>query len=167
VFIYLVSLTPILQSLSLTKTDAEAPRAARLLGISFANALTGWKFHGRHGTAILTGGVVASEYREAVEAVIEGFEDERVQAEEKRRSEAALNMWLRFARIFRIKQYLDETHGVVGEDTDGHDVDDEKADLQIGARDGDEGEDKSEEGDEGMESEEYDDDDMAGGFFPE
>ncbi|KAF4628956.1 hypothetical protein G7Y89_g9193 [Cudoniella acicularis] len=49
----------------------EASRAARLLGIDYADALIGFEFRGRHGTAVLKGVVVASGYREAVEAVIE------------------------------------------------------------------------------------------------
>lgn len=113
--------------------------------------MTGFKFQGRHGTAILQGCVVASEYREAVEAVIEGFQDERAQAEEDRRALAALRMWKRFLVYLRIKERVD-TYEVEGEDSN----DAADAELQVGDL----------EQDEGMESEEYDDD-GGGGFFPE
>jgi xeroderma pigmentosum group C-complementing protein len=131
----------------LTKTADEASRAARLLGIDYADALTGFEFRGRHGTAVLKGIVVASEYREAVEAIIEGFQDERAQAEEGRRSLAAVRMWKRFLVSLRIKERVD-TYEVEGEETN---------DPEFQAK----------ENDSGMDTEEYDDDDMAGGFFHE
>jgi xeroderma pigmentosum group C-complementing protein len=131
----------------LTNVDDEASRAARLLGIDYADALTGFEFRGRHGTAVLKGVVVASEYRDAVEAVIEGFQDERAQAEEERRALVALRMWKRFLVSLRIKERVD-TYEVEGEEANDPEF-------------------QAEENDSGMDTEEYDDDDMAGGFFPE
>jgi xeroderma pigmentosum group C-complementing protein len=95
--------------------DNEAARAARILGIDYAEALTGFEFRGRHGTAVLKGIVVATEYREAVEAVIEGFLDEKAQAEEDARTLAALKMWKRFLVGLRIKERVD-MYVVEGED---------------------------------------------------
>lgn len=134
----------------------DAARAARLLGIDYADAVTGFEFRGRHGTAVIKGVVIASEYEEAVEAIIEGFRYEERQAEEDRRSLAALRMWKRFMVGMRIKERVD-AYEVEGEE--------KPADAQ--------------EDDEGMQSEEYDmdeaggflpddgDDDGGGGFFPE
>lgn len=121
----------------------EASQAARLLGVDYSDALTGFEFRGRHGTAVLKGIVIATEYREAVEAVIEGFTDERAQAEEERRSLHALKMWKRFLVGLRIKKRVDayEIEGEEPEDIEG-DVED-------------------------ADSEEYIDDDEGGGFFPE
>ena len=130
----------------LTNADDEASRAARVLGIDYADALTGFEFRGRHGTAVLKGVVVAAEYGEAVEAVIEGFRDERAQEEEDRRALVAVRLWKRFLVSLRIKERVD-MYEVEGE---------ENGDPEI----------QDEENDSGMDTEEYDDDE-AGGFFPE
>jgi xeroderma pigmentosum group C-complementing protein len=135
----------------LTAIDNEAPRAARILGIDYADALTGFEFRGRHGTAVLKGIVVAVEYREAVEAVIEGFLDARAQAEEEARTIATLRMWKRFLIGLRIKERV-ATYEVEGEGDE--EVPEE---VQMSSQDDD---------DDGMESEEYIDD-GAGGFFLE
>jgi xeroderma pigmentosum group C-complementing protein len=136
------------------KLDDEASRAARLLGINYAAALTGFEFRGRHGTAILKGIVVATEYREAIEAIIEGFMDEKAQIEEEARMLASLKMWKRFLVGLRIKERVD-TYEVVGEDGGGDEKNQEE--LRNMQDDND---------DDGMESEEYIDD-GAGGFFLE
>lgn len=135
------------------KLDNEASRAARLLGIDYAAALTGFEFRGRHGTAILNGIVVAAEYREAIEAIIEAFMDEKAQIEEEARMLASLKMWKRLLVGLRIKERLD-TYEVVG--GDGGDEENQE-ELQNMQDDND---------DDGMESEEYVDD-GAGGFFLE
>jgi xeroderma pigmentosum group C-complementing protein len=108
--------------------------------------LTGFEFRGRHGTAVLKGVVVAVEYREAVEAVIEGFRDEQAQAEERRRTLNALRMWKRFLHSLRIKERVD-----------GYDVEGDEPDVV-----------QDDDDDEDVESdEEYIDDDGGGGFIPE
>jgi xeroderma pigmentosum group C-complementing protein len=135
--------------------DNEAARAARILGIDYAEALTGFEFRGRHGTAVLKGIVVATEYREAVEAVIEGFLDEKAQAEEDARTLAALKMWKRFLVGLRIKERVD-MYVVEGEDRKEA-VEEEMPNLYD--------EDDEDDG-EGMESEEYIED-GAGGFLLE
>lgn len=92
----------------------ETARAARIVGIDYADAVTGFSFKGRHGTAVTNGAVIAAEYREAVEEVIKAFEDERVQAEEERRSLAALKTWKRFLAGLRIRERI-EGYEVEGE----------------------------------------------------
>jgi xeroderma pigmentosum group C-complementing protein len=91
----------------------------------------------------LKGVVVAEEYREAVEAVIEGFRDERARVEEQMRSLAALRMWKRFLISLRIRERID-----------GYDIEGEEPDVvpQIDDDDG------------GMDSDEYVDD-GGGGFL--
>lgn len=86
-----------------------------------------------------------------MEAVIEGFQDERLREEEDVRMVAALRMWRRFLMALRIKERVD-AYEVEGE---------EMADTES---EGNEEEDDYH--DRGMESEEYLDD-GAGGFFPE
>ncbi|KFX89615.1 hypothetical protein V490_06912 [Pseudogymnoascus sp. VKM F-3557] len=124
----------------------DAARAARLLGISYSDAVTGFEFRGRQGTAVVKGVVIASEYQEAVEAVIQGFKDDEWHAKEERRTLAALRMWKRFMVGLRIKERVD-AYEIEGEEK-------EKVDEYI------------QDDDEGMQSEEYDMDE-AGGFFPE
>ncbi|OAF62082.2 hypothetical protein VC83_01612 [Pseudogymnoascus destructans] len=122
----------------------DAARAARLLGISYSDAVTGFEFRGRQGTAIIKGVVIASEYQEAVEAVVQGFKDDEWHAKEERRSMAALRMWKRFMVGLRIKERVD-AYEIEGEEKEDEYIQDD---------------------DEGMQSEEYDMDE-AGGFFPE
>jgi xeroderma pigmentosum group C-complementing protein len=93
---------------------------------------------------VLKGIVVAVEYREAVEAVIEGLHDEQARVDEKMRSHAALRMWKRFLVSLRIKERVD-----------GYEVDGEEPDLV-----------QENEDDSGMDSEEYIDDE-GGGFLIE
>lgn len=82
----------------------EAARAGKLLGIDYAEAVTGFQFKGRHGTASVNGIVASLEYREALETVISGFEDERVQAEQNQRTAEALGMWKQFLLKLRISE---------------------------------------------------------------
>jgi xeroderma pigmentosum group C-complementing protein len=130
--------------------DPESSRVARILGLDYADAVTGFEFRGRHGTAVIKGIVAAEEYRAAIEAVIEGFRDEEAEAEEQMRSLAALRMWKKFMVGLRIKERVDG-YVVEGEEADVAPVMDE---------------DDSRIDDSGMESEEYVDD-GGGGFFPE
>ena len=92
----------------------ETARAARIIGIDYADAITGFSFKGRHGTAVTNGAVVAAEYQEAVEEVIKAFEDERAQAEEEKRSLAAQRLWKRFLVGLRIKERI-ENYDIEGE----------------------------------------------------
>ena len=95
-------------------THPETARAAKILGIDYADAVTGFAFKGRQGTAIVSGAVVATQYREAVEEVINAFEDERTEAEEARRSAEALRMWRRLLAGLRIRKRI-EGYEVEGE----------------------------------------------------
>lgn len=90
----------------------DAARAAKLLRIDYAAAVTGFQFKGRQGTAVIQGIVVATEFREAVIAVINGFTYEKEEAEENRRTIEALRMWKRFLTglriVERVKGYAEE-----------------------------------------------------------
>lgn len=71
----------------------EASRAARILGIDYANAVTGFHFRGRHGTAITDGIVASVEFKEALIAVLQGLENEKHLAEREERIARVLAMW--------------------------------------------------------------------------
>lgn len=92
----------------------EAAKAAKIIGVDYADAVTGFSFKGRHGTAITNGAIVAIEYKEAVEAVILAFEDDRLRAEEERRSLEALRTWKRLLVGLRIRQRI-ESYDIEGE----------------------------------------------------
>lgn len=89
-----------------------AARAARIIGVDYAEAITGFKFQGRHGTAIVQGVVVAQEYAEAVEAVIDGLEYSVELVEEQNRTAEALRLWRRFFLGLKIVQRIQgQNHG--------------------------------------------------------
>jgi len=92
----------------------ETAKAAKIIGIDYADAITGFSFKGRHGTAITKGAVIASEYREAIEEVIRTFENDRARVEEERRSLEALRMWKRLLAGLRIRERI-EGYDIEGE----------------------------------------------------
>ena len=117
----------------------ETQRAARFLGVDYADAVTGFSFKGRHGTAIVNGAVVAIEHANAVQQLIIGFEDERAQEENAKRSLEALKMWKRFLAGLRIRERI-EGYDFVGDDGVTREV--------------------------GMEDDDLSDDEGGGGFLP-
>jgi xeroderma pigmentosum group C-complementing protein len=174
----------------------EASYAARLLGIDYADAVTGFEFRGRHGTAVLKGVVVAEEYKEAMEAVIDGLRDAVREAQEVERRKRALRMWRHFMIGLRVKERVDmlEVEGerdydaeraekAVREHHDGDVTEKRSLRERTGMRkvvEDSEDDNEDEEGggflpddrekdeDAGMESEEYDMDEFeGGGFVPE
>ncbi|KAJ5129635.1 uncharacterized protein N7515_005674 [Penicillium bovifimosum] len=116
----------------------EAVRAARILGIDYADAVIGFEFRGRRGTAVLGGIVIASEYHEALEEVLRGLEDERQLAALEARTAEALRFWRLFLVKLRIAERVKQYAG------------DEEQQPQV----------------EDIE-EEMDVEDAGGGFFPE
>ncbi|KAI9751673.1 MAG: hypothetical protein M1815_000975 [Lichina confinis] len=96
------------------KGDQEANMAARILGIDFADAVTGFEFRGRTGTPVIKGIVTASEYAAAIEAVIQGLREQEAEAEALESSIDCLRMWRRFLVALRIHKrvgkYYDDDH---------------------------------------------------------
>ncbi|CAO2656010.1 Nn.00g048130.m01.CDS01 [Neocucurbitaria sp. VM-36] len=121
-----------------------ASKAARMVGVDFADAVTGFSFKGRHGTAIVQGVVVASEYADAVKAVIDGMEYQQEEAEVAARKSESLRLWRRFFLGLRIAQRVNAIE-----------IDGEKGPV-IDVQDAINKEDK------GLVERE-----MAGGFFPD
>lgn len=102
---------------------ALAQQAARALNVDFADAVVGFKFQGRQGTAIIEGAVVPREYGDAVRAVIEGLEHQALEDASKSRSLAALRLWSRFLRGLRIAERVSAYgDGSTAEKIDGKDV---------------------------------------------
>ncbi|KAI0878699.1 Rad4-domain-containing protein [Hypoxylon argillaceum] len=86
--------------------DDFGARAAFILGIDYAPALTGFQFSGRKGTAVLRGVVVAAEHGEAVAAVIDAIKDQEVEIEMERRCRQVLRMWRLFLMNLRIRERI-------------------------------------------------------------
>lgn len=97
-----------------------ASHAAKILGVDYADAVTGFDFKGRHGTAVVRGAIVANEYLEALEEVLNGLENERLQAELEEKSAQALGMWKHFLLRLRITERV-KGYAVEGDEGDGHD----------------------------------------------
>lgn len=87
-------------------THKHAARAAFMVGVDYAPALTGFSFKGRHGTAVLNGVIVAEEFQEAIWLAIDGMEDVEQEMENERKSLAALNMWRRLLTGLRIRERI-------------------------------------------------------------
>ncbi|KAI4661035.1 uncharacterized protein J4E79_005603 [Alternaria viburni] len=121
-----------------------ASKAARIVGVDYADAVTGFSFKGRHGTAIVQGVVVAQEYADAVQAVIDGMEHQQEEAEAEARRVESLRLWRRFFLGLRIAQRVNAIE-IDGEKGPAIDVQDEisKEDRELAAQE------------------------MAGGFFPD
>lgn len=102
----------------------EAVRAARILGIDYADAVTGFEFRGRRGTAVLGGIVIAIEYQEALEEVMRGLEDERRHAALEARTAEALRLWRLFLMKLRIAERVKEYAGD-DEEQQPEDIEDE------------------------------------------
>ena len=117
-----------------------AAGAAKLLGIDYADAVTGFEFKGRTGTAVIKGVVIAAEFYEALIESIQGLQYAFEEEENTRRAETALRGWKRFLVGLRIRERI------VGyeNDTEKHKQDTERED----------------------DDEESDDED-GGGFFPD
>ncbi|KAL5938841.1 hypothetical protein ACKVV1_009521 [Pyricularia oryzae] len=81
-----------------------APRAAYILGVDYAPALTGFEFKGRQGTAVLKGAVVPIESEEAIMAIINAIQEMEADAEEERRQRRLLRMWSKFLKVLRIDE---------------------------------------------------------------
>ena len=116
-----------------------AAQASKTLGLDYADAVTGFDFKGRQGTAIVNGVVVAAEFRDTVIEVIEAMQIERVTQENERRSAAALLMWKRFVTALRIRERIEADYA--GDD-----------DAALA---------------EGSEDAEYHEDNAGGGFMPD
>lgn len=94
-------------------------RAAQLLGIDSAVAVTGFDFknQSRLGTAVCEGVVIAVEYQEALEAVLTSMEEDKIQAALEARSWKAVRNWKLFLLKMRIAKRVEE-YASENEDTD-------------------------------------------------
>ncbi|KAK5679737.1 hypothetical protein LTS10_007685 [Elasticomyces elasticus] len=117
-----------------------ARAAAKELGVDFVDAVTGFSFKGRQGTAIVDGGVIAEEFTGKVREIIEGLVVEAEEARERERSKVALAVWARMMKGLRIRERVrgyakSDEEGAEGADVG---VEDQTATLRAGGRDDEE-----------------------------
>ncbi|KAK3062759.1 hypothetical protein LTR53_019210, partial [Teratosphaeriaceae sp. CCFEE 6253] len=95
-----------------------AQTAARRLKIDFVDAVTGFTFKGRQGTAVVEGGVVAEGCGGKVWDVIGELEAEAREEAWRKRSAAALRVWGRLIKGLgvreRVRGYADAHAGEDG-----------------------------------------------------
>ncbi|OAG33848.1 hypothetical protein AYO21_12043 [Fonsecaea monophora] len=97
-----------------------ASAAARVLGIDYADAVTGFQFKGRQGTAVVDGVVVSMNMTNAMINVIEGLESQATEEVQEARTRIILAMWKRWLTALRVhehvhRQYGDRSHGTKGD----------------------------------------------------
>ncbi|RVX73593.1 hypothetical protein B0A52_02481 [Exophiala mesophila] len=138
-----------------------AVEAAKVLGINFAEAVTGFEFKGRQGTAVIDGVVVSADMCDAMINVIEGLESQATEESEQARTQIVLATWKRWLTALRVRDKVQREYGDREESPDTNQGirkedqqnEDGNADSADGASDNDNDSD-------------YDDDD-AGGFVTE
>ncbi|KAG0130887.1 hypothetical protein HOY82DRAFT_561337 [Tuber indicum] len=81
-------------------------KAARLVGVDFAPAITDFEYRHGHAYPVSTGIVVAKQYKEAVQAVHEGLVEAQDEKAARNRDMKALRMWRRFITKIRILDHV-------------------------------------------------------------
>lgn len=116
-----------------------AEQAARIIGIDYARAVVGFSFKGRRNVKATEGGVlVALEYREAMEAVMDCLLEEEVEKIRRDKELAGLKLWRFFIAKLRVGERLNRVHGEVEDDVVSE-VEDEEAELDFSVGSEDEG----------------------------
>ncbi|SCU90456.1 LADA_0F04214g1_1 [Lachancea dasiensis] len=91
-----------------------AVKAAAFLRVEFAKAVTSFKFEKKRvAKPQITGVVIAQDYREAIEAMIDGIEYSMEEDERQERELESLRCWDMLLAKLRIKQRLIAKHGAV------------------------------------------------------
>ncbi|QIX01471.1 hypothetical protein AMS68_006988 [Peltaster fructicola] len=81
-----------------------AKSAAEILQIDAVDAVTGFKFARRKGTAVIEGAIVPEQYLDATHTVIEGLLWQEVDERSKARSALAMRMWKRLLQGLKIAE---------------------------------------------------------------
>lgn len=102
-----------------------AAQAASILGIDAADAVTGFKFKGRQGTAIIDGVVVDEQYTAAVIATTSTLENELDDEVNAQRSAILASVWKKMHAVLSVRQRLREDYGGFAEHESDTDDDDD------------------------------------------
>jgi len=134
-------------------------RICNKLGIDFAEAVTGFEFGARMAIPIITGVVVAEENEEMVMEQWRAYEAERLRKEDEKRTKAALGMWRKMLMGMRIIERVREEYGDLADENP--DVLNPWTNKSTMAKKG------NAEDEATRRIVEQNEEDMAGGFFPE
>ncbi|KAF2152119.1 Rad4-domain-containing protein [Myriangium duriaei CBS 260.36] len=93
-------------------------RICRDLGISHAEACTGFEFGKRMAIPVITGVVVAKENKQAVVEAWREREAERQRKEDKKRTEQCLTLWRKFCSGLRIMERMKKEYADTGREED-------------------------------------------------
>jgi xeroderma pigmentosum group C-complementing protein len=93
----------------------EGARAAKILNVDFADAVTGFKFQGRRGTAIVDGVVIPADCCEAMVETILGLRWQAEHDAAQKRAREAERMWKKFFLGLRVRERI-MGYEVEGED---------------------------------------------------
>ena len=88
-----------------------AVQATKVLGVDAAEAVTGFKFKGRQGTAIIDGVVVDARFTAAMLTTIASLEDEMEKEVDAQRTSIMLNVWKKMHAVLRVRQKVHEEYG--------------------------------------------------------
>lgn len=88
-----------------------AAEAALVLDVDYTDAVTGFEFKGRQGTAVVDGVVVSADTTDAMIHVIEGLESQASDAAEKARSRIILGVWKRWLTALRVRERVHQQYG--------------------------------------------------------
>lgn len=99
-----------------------AAKASKLMGINYVEAVTGFDFKGRQGTAIINGVVVPAETRFGLVTVIVGMQNEAVAEARAQRTAILLALWKRWLTALRIRERIQREYGDEDDDDEDNDT---------------------------------------------
>ena len=105
-----------------------AVQAAKTLKIDFAEAVTGFSFKGRQGTAIVDGIVIATHCTASVVAVTTELEDELNEQVTQQRSAIVLSAWKKMLAVLQVRQRVQDEYGGRDNDVTKHEQEDDDDD---------------------------------------
>jgi xeroderma pigmentosum group C-complementing protein len=114
-----------------------AAEAALVLDVDYTDAVTGFEFKGRQGTAVVDGVVVSADTTNAMRHVIEGLESQASDEAEEARSRIILRVWKRWLTALRVRERVHQQYGdneersqtsAAGDDEDDETYEDDPAD---------------------------------------
>ncbi|KIV83515.1 hypothetical protein PV11_05535 [Exophiala sideris] len=88
-----------------------AAEAARILDISYADAVTGFEFKGRQGTAVVDGVVVSMNMCNVMVNVIEALVSQATNEATAARSRILLGLWKRWLTALRVRERVQREYG--------------------------------------------------------
>ncbi|KAF8457685.1 hypothetical protein BGX38DRAFT_1139181 [Terfezia claveryi] len=92
-----------------------AVRAAKIIGIDFAEAVTAFEHKGRQASAVIKGIVIAEQYKAALYAVLGAIISQKKEEDAEKKSLENMRLWKRFLLGLRIRERIETEYGDVKE----------------------------------------------------